>query len=256
MHRGGWCRPCGTGSAPPTCLSTWRPPGPAPGSGSCPASWPTCTRTWCGCCPSDFAERLPYWMVLRPGLDAPARRRRRGAALREQTTAHRECAAGAGRGPLSCSVGSPVSAMAASRRPDCSAERPSGLVSAAARVVADRGAGGEGPHLGVVPDVGGHRPAQEPAGELRIVVERLVAAGHHHVAVAAALEHGGIRNDDGVLERGRDGGRILAGVLQVRGVARVHHVDAAGGQHPADVPVELRPWSAAGASARRRRRPG
>ena len=40
-----------TRSAPPTSSSTSRPRAPAPGSASCPASWPTATRIWCGCCP-------------------------------------------------------------------------------------------------------------------------------------------------------------------------------------------------------------
>ncbi len=104
--------------------------------------------------PDEFAELLPYWMVLRPDSMRRPAVAAVVQALRDQMAAHREKLLGRER----------LIVAHVRRVPGSKVLRVNRW---GRRVVADRGAGGEGAHLGVVPDVGRDRAAQEPAGQLR-----------------------------------------------------------------------------------------
>ena len=102
----------------------WRQRGPAPASGSCPASWRTCTTDLVRLLPGDFAELLPYWMVLRPDSMRRPAVAAVVQALREQTAAHREWLLGHGgrthRLLRNCRFAAAKRAVTAARRIDAS----------------------------------------------------------------------------------------------------------------------------------------
>ncbi len=74
----------------------WRRPAPAPGSGSCRASRRDLHPDLVRLLPEEFAELLPYWMVLRPDSMRRPAVAAVVQALREQTKAHRKALLGRG----------------------------------------------------------------------------------------------------------------------------------------------------------------